>query len=66
MKPWNHRVLKTVIVLVLANTAFMLGQLSERFSGSTTAWIAVTLCLLTLILCLYFVIRDIWTYDISA
>lgn len=64
MKPWNHRTLKTVVVLVLVNVAFLLGQLSERFSGSTKAWVAVMLCLATLVLCLFLVIRDIWKYDV--
>ena len=66
MKPWNHRLLKACVVLVLVNTAFLLGQLSETFSGSTKAWVAVTLCLLTLVLCLFLIIRDIWKYDVRV
>lgn len=58
--PLAPRVLKSCIVLILANAAFTLGMYSQTFSGSVAAWVVVILSVLVLAWCLFSVIRDIW------
>jgi TPR repeat protein len=58
--PLRPRVLKSCIVLILANTAFTLGMYSQTFSGSIAAWVVVILSIPLLAWCLFSVIRDIW------
>jgi hypothetical protein len=58
--PLGPRVLKSCTVLILANTAFILGMYSQTFSGGIAAWVVVILSIPLLAWCLFIVIRDIW------
>ena len=69
--PLRPRVLKSCIVLILANTAFTLGMYSQTFSGSIAAWVVVILSIPLLALVLiqchprYLALKGFWYRNVS-
>jgi hypothetical protein len=52
--------LRTLLLLVLAFSAFNLGRYSAEFSGSVWAWSAVVLGIVVLALTLFSLISEFW------
>jgi hypothetical protein len=60
MTPLRMRFAKTMQLLILVNSAFMLGSYSEKFSGSKWAWIAVGCSIFLIVFLLAVLLWEIW------
>lgn len=54
------RFAKTVQLLILVDSAFMLGSYSETFSGSKWAWMAVACCIFLVVFLFALMLWEIW------
>jgi hypothetical protein len=53
--------LRTLNIFWVAYSMFILGQFSERFSGSGAAWTAILCACIVLAISLFILMRDVWS-----